>query len=141
MIRYTSMPVTLWPADPDAPAVPITARLHYDAADPYAVRLAFPGPSGTGGDGITWEFSRALLFDGMDAPAGECDIRIEPADAGDWVTITLHPLVEGAGLALHAPRETLTLFLARTFEAVPMGAEASRIDWDAELAEVLRGAA
>ncbi|MFI7632448.1 SsgA family sporulation/cell division regulator [Microbispora rosea] len=141
MIRHTSMPVTMWPAAPDAPAVPITARLHYNAHDPYAVLLAFPGPSGTCKDGITWQFARTLLFDGMDKPAGECDIRIEPAEAEDWVTFTLHPLVEGAGLALHAPREVVAKFLARTFEAVPMGGEASRIDWNAELAEVLRGAA
>ncbi|TLP66526.1 SsgA family sporulation/cell division regulator [Microbispora triticiradicis] len=141
MIRYTSTPVTMWPGDLDAPAVPITARLHYDASDPYAVLLAFPGPSGTCTDGISWMFARALLFDGMDKPSGDCDIRIEPAEDEDWITFILHPLVEGAGLALHAPRETLARFLARTFEAVPMGGEASRIDWAAELAAVLGGAA
>jgi hypothetical protein len=138
--RYVSAPVMFWPGDPDALAVPITARFYYDAADPFAVRMVFPGLSGTGEDGITWEFSRALLVDGIDEPTGEGEVRIAPAEATDWVTITLLP-EPGTGLALHAPRETIARFLAGTFALVPMGREAARIDWNAELDAVLGGAA
>lgn len=136
MTRYVTEPVELWPATPDAVALPISARLDYDAADPFAVRLAFPSPGGT--DGITWVLSRALLLDGIDKPTGCGDVHIAPADAEDWATITLYPERDDQ-LALHAPRETIARFLARTFAAVPMGREAAGIDWDTELAALLTG--
>lgn len=56
----------------------LPATLQYDRRDPFAVRMAFPAPATLEGTEVAWEFSRELLSEGMDAPAGVGDVRIRP---------------------------------------------------------------
>ncbi|MEV6739371.1 SsgA family sporulation/cell division regulator [Streptomyces sp. NPDC051104] len=60
--------VTDSPETPDA--VPVVLRYDPDA-DPRSVRIGLPGPH-------EWAFSRDLLEQGLNAPAGTGEVRIWP---------------------------------------------------------------
>uniref|UniRef100_UPI003F491C8A SsgA family sporulation/cell division regulator n=1 Tax=Sphaerisporangium sp. CA-236357 TaxID=3240030 RepID=UPI003F491C8A len=136
--------VTLWQPAPSM--FTHAATLVYDPADPYAVALEFTSPSGRPDGGHVWGFARELLVDAVELGAvvgqGEVHLAPEAALTADvqWLTITLCPGQPGA-LELLLQQRSAQLFLADTYAAVPVGTEACRIDWDAELAQVLGGAA
>lgn len=134
--------VTLW--EPWPSTWTYRATLAYDPADPYAVTLRFPSPSGRT-DGIAYTFARELLVDAVELgqDAGHSDIRIYPSDG--WVMVDLYPTDLYADGDREFPpllmrHESAALFLSLTYAAVPVGTEAARINWDAELAGVLGGA-
>ncbi|WP_324277478.1 SsgA family sporulation/cell division regulator [Blastococcus brunescens] len=82
---YTS-PITLQLVGPQS-WTEVPALLCYDAADPFAVRIAFGDVGDENGvvdlddGGIAWLLSRELLQAGLDAPAGDGDVRLWPAHA------------------------------------------------------------
>ncbi|MEV0010508.1 SsgA family sporulation/cell division regulator [Streptomyces sp. NPDC051840] len=116
----------------------LPATLHYDRGDPFAVRMAFPGPATLEGTEVSWEFSRELLTTGMDTPAGIGDVRVRPFGY-DRTVLEFHAL-EGIAM-VHVRTAELRRFLARAQELVPVGDESSFLDLDDDLTDLLGGAA
>ncbi|MEV7185010.1 SsgA family sporulation/cell division regulator [Kitasatospora sp. NPDC093102] len=56
-------------------SVDIPVRFGYRSDDPLAVALEFLGPAAEAG---TWQFSRDLLWEGLQKPAGLGNVRIWP---------------------------------------------------------------
>lgn len=118
---------------PDAPVVPVKVDLTYHSRDPYAVQASFRTGNGTA---VDWVFARDLLQDGLHAPAGTGDVRVQP--------MPLNPhrvLLELSSPSGHAVFTTcakaLGDFLHRTFVAVPRDTEYSWIDFDVALSDLL----
>lgn len=121
-----SFSVTL--PDSPYPRVAVEAALHYESADPYAVRLAFP-PLGECPP-VGWVFGRDLLNEGRHAPAGVGDVTVSPGPTGE-VLITLRG---GTGRAVvSVPGEAVTGFLLDSFALVPAGRECEHLDLDGML--------
>src|SRR4051794_5031998 len=87
--RWTSgysSPITLQLVGPQS-WTEVPALLCYEAADPFAVRIAFGDVGDENGvvdledGGIAWLLSRELLQSGLEAPAGDGDVRLWPAPA------------------------------------------------------------
>ena len=122
---------------PGATSLPIRAGLSYDAADPYAVSVAFHTGALTSSDTVEWTFARQLLTDGVTARAGEGDVRVWPTTADGEAVICLS-LSSPSGEALfEVPVPELVEFLTMTYAAVPTDAESEHVDVDAELALLL----
>ncbi|MET9380065.1 SsgA family sporulation/cell division regulator [Streptomyces sp. NPDC002928] len=93
--------------DPDA--VPVILRYDPDA-DPRAVRIDLPGPH-------EWTFSRALLEQGLRAPAGTGDVRVWPLGRVQAV-VEFHS-AQGVSV-VQFDSKTLARFLRRTYTATPV---------------------
>ena len=119
---------------PGSASVRVPARLCYDVADPYAVRVAFQAAPDRV---VEWTFARQLLTDGVSAPAGEGDVRVWPAHLAATQTVCLS-LTSPSGQALfEASLATIVEFLTASYVAVPTGCESDYIDLDHELALLL----
>lgn len=126
---------------PGASSLPVRAALSYDAADPYAVTVAFhTGVNGTG-DVVQWTFARQLLTDGVSAPVGQGDVQVwpsAPVSNGNPDGIVCLSLSSPSGKALfEVPVAELVEFLTMTYAAVPTGSESEHVDVEAELAVLL----
>ena len=121
---------------PGSPSLPVAAGVRYDAADPYALRVAFrTGSEGT--EVVEWTFARQLMTDGVTRPVGEGDVQVWPAVEGGPAVVNL-ALSSPSGRALfEVPLTELVEFLTRTYSAVPTGSEGDFVDVDAELALLL----
>jgi hypothetical protein len=119
---------------PEHGAVPLVASLHYSAADPYAIRMAFH----VGGDDpVEWIFARELLTAGMEAHAGEGDVRVWPSLDQDRDLLNLALSSPFGDAHFEAPRSATAAFLSRTFEMIAAGAESEFLDVDDELDDLL----
>ncbi|NED84163.1 SsgA family sporulation/cell division regulator [Streptomyces sp. SID11233] len=114
----------------------LPAILSYDRTDPFAIRMAFPAPATLEGTEVSWEFSRELLAEGMDIPAGMGDVRIRPFGY-DRTVLEFHA-PEGIAM-VHVRTADLRRFLRRTQQLVPDGAEHRFLDVDRSLTELLDG--
>jgi hypothetical protein len=114
------------------PTLPVSTRLSYDPADPYAVRMTFR----TGEGSVAWTFARDLLFEGLRRPIGDGDVHLEP-DA-DAVRLILSAPSGQAEFALDS--FDLAVFLEETTNAVPRGQESRGIDLDSALLRLLEDA-
>ncbi|MFJ9443174.1 SsgA family sporulation/cell division regulator [Kitasatospora sp. NPDC101235] len=113
-------------------SVDIPVRFGYRSDDPLAVALEFLGPAAEAG---TWRFSRDLLWEGLQRPAGLGDVRI-------WPPCTCHGRpslrimlrnrddVTLIDLPSHQVRRWLR---HKAFTLVPQGSEDTLINWTAEL--------
>ncbi|MFF0292616.1 SsgA family sporulation/cell division regulator [Kitasatospora sp. NPDC004614] len=111
-------------------AVPV--RLGYCADDPYAVALEFLGQASEAG---VWQFSRDLLWEGLQKPTGLGDVRVWPPCPCHGRT-ELRIMLQGddGSVLLDLPARQIRRWLRRdTFSLVPPGTEGTRIDWDTEL--------
>ncbi len=138
-----SCPVTLQLVGPQS-WTEVPALLCYDASDPFAVRIAFGDVGDENGvvdpddAGVAWLLSRELLQAGLDAPAGEGDVRLWPARATTDV-LFLH-LRAPSGEALFELSATVVgEFLRETERLVPVGEESGRLQVDDELTALLQG--
>ncbi|RBY85647.1 SsgA family sporulation/cell division regulator [Blastococcus sp. TF02A-30] len=117
----------------------VPALLCYEISDPYAVRIAF-GDLGeddaAADDGIAWLVSRELLRAGLDAPAGEGDVRIWPAHAAADV-LFLHLRAPSGEALFELSRATVAGFLRQTEAMVPSGTESDLLALDDELHALL----
>ncbi|WP_235613892.1 SsgA family sporulation/cell division regulator [Streptomyces olivochromogenes] len=116
-------------------SVPIPAALQYDADDPYAVHAVFHtlNQSGT----VEWFLSRDMLAQALSEHTGRGDVRMWPtSDSGRDVVRMVLSSPAGSAL-LEFPAQGMESFLRETWSAVPPGAESSRFDLDAELAQLL----
>jgi hypothetical protein len=124
---------------PQQTIVPLVASLYYSSDDPYAIRIAFH----VGLDEpVEWIFSRDLLTAGSTAREGQGDVTVWPSEGASGVGQVLNiELSSPFGQAhFEAAADEVADFLARTYQAVPAGAEASHVDVDAELTALLREA-
>jgi hypothetical protein len=135
-----SSPVTLQLVGPSS-WTEVPAQLCYDAADPYAVRIAFgdavdddvPTDSDAA---ITWLLSRELLQTGLDRPAGDGDVRLWPARISSDV-LYLHLRAPSGEALFELSRASVAAFLRQTEALVPLGEETARLALDDELAALL----
>ncbi|MEU3370689.1 SsgA family sporulation/cell division regulator [Streptomyces sp. NPDC006711] len=112
----------------------IPVELTYEAADPYAVRMTFHLP---GDAPVTWTFGRELLLDGINEPAGDGDVRIEPSEPDELCDVHIK-LQVGADRALfRAGVAPLVAFLDRTDKLVPLGQEWALGEFDGHLEDAL----
>ncbi|NGO68310.1 SsgA family sporulation/cell division regulator [Streptomyces boncukensis] len=113
---------------------PLAATLHYDPADPLAVRILFPSDISLDGGDVAWTFSRDLLDAGLRGPAGEGDVHVWPCGLEQTV-IELHA---GEGVAVLEFRSAdLWGFLRCAYDAVPVGREDAHLDLEEALAALL----
>jgi hypothetical protein len=132
-----SSPITLQLVGPQA-WTEVPALLCYDAADPFAVRIAF-GDVGDGNGvvepdegGIAWLLSRELLQAGLEAPTGEGDVRLWPAHGATDV-LFLHLRAPSGEALFELSRATVAAFLRQSEALVPSGSESQLLDLDDEL--------
>ncbi|MEU9996917.1 SsgA family sporulation/cell division regulator [Streptomyces sp. NPDC050848] len=114
----------------------VPATLRYDREDPYAVSMAFPPPATLEGVEVSWAFSRELLAQGVDGPAGLGDVRVRPYGY-DRTVVEFHA-PEGVAV-VHVLTSELRHFLRRSQHLVPTGREHQYLDWDEDLAHLLDG--
>jgi hypothetical protein len=136
-----SSPITLQLVGPQS-WTEVPALLCYDAADPFAVRIAF-GDVGVDAAavhadeaGISWLLSRELLRAGLERPVGDGDVRLWPAHAPADL-LYLHLRAPSGEALFELSRATVAAFLRQTEALVPMGSEVSQLDLDQELAALL----
>jgi hypothetical protein len=90
----------------DRDAVPVVLR--YDPeSDPRAVRIGLPGPH-------EWTFDRALLEQGLRAPAGSGEVRVWPCGRVQAV-VEFHS--EQGVSVVQFETKTIMRFLRRTYTA------------------------
>ena len=114
--------------------LPVSVRLTWRPADPYAVELVFD----TGRDDtaeVRWLVSRELLDEGLYHPAGWGDVWIGPHEDTALTVIELSSL-DGVAL-FEFDTDDLSDFLLDTYDEVPPGAESLVIDLDAEIARLI----
>ena len=124
---------------PQQTIVPLVASLYYSGDDPYAIRIAFH----VGLDEpVEWIFARDLLAAGVNAREGNGDVTVWPSKGASGAGQVLNlELSSPFGQAhFESAADEIADFLARTYEAVPAGAETSHVDVDAELNALLRQA-
>ncbi|GHJ41831.1 SsgA family sporulation/cell division regulator [Streptomyces sp. TS71-3] len=119
-----------------APRMPtVSATLHYDRSDPFAVRMTFPAAATLEGVEVCWTFARELLDDGMEDASGEGDVHIRPYGY-DRTVLEFHA-PEGTAL-VHVRSHELRRFLRRTHTLVPAGEEGQHLDLDQDLDQLMR---
>ena len=114
----------------------LDAELRYDPADPFAVSLAIGVDCG---EPVVWTFARELLSAGVNSPAGEGDITVEPDVTEGFgserqLRITL---ATDCMATMLASTDRVVEFLVETYSVVATGAELDRVDFDAEIAALL----
>ncbi|MEV0826388.1 SsgA family sporulation/cell division regulator [Nonomuraea rubra] len=128
--------LTLWNAAAHGDQ-PHAATIIYRRDNPFAVEIILPlhDPDTVTNDrlcvhpgnrddeiAVLIPFSRALLIDGMEEPAGEGDVRVEPhiVDSG-YIALTL-PLTR-EGTEFYTERGPLEAFADETLRMLPLGDE------------------
>ncbi|WP_225833621.1 SsgA family sporulation/cell division regulator [Streptomyces sp. NK08204] len=104
----------------DDQEIPVSATLRYTTGDPLAVFVDFPAEAALAGEDVTWTFARALLDQGLRAPAGHGDVQIWPH--GRTRTVLEFHSPHGVAV-LQFPSAALRRFLLRTYTAVAAGQE------------------
>ena len=117
---------------------PVVTRWTYSASDPYAVTL---GVRGRRDRFVEWLVARDLVIESLTGPAGCGDVRMSPqrVDGYDIVEIEIRP-TDGRAV-LEVDRDLLQQFVDAAVALVPVGAEASRMDLDAEIRGIMRSCA
>ncbi|MEV5123181.1 SsgA family sporulation/cell division regulator [Streptomyces decoyicus] len=115
----------------------VPAVLHYQPADPLAVRMFFPPEISLDGSAVDWAFARELLDEGLRAPAGRGDVRVRPS--GPDRTVMEFHAEEGIAM-VQLKTADVRLFLARSYEAVPAGTELAHLGMERGLAELFGAA-
>ena len=114
-------------------AAPVVTRWTYVTDDPFAVTLEIQT---RGNRYVDWVLARELLVAGLRAPVGIGDVRVRPAQLGDWdVTLVEIRSLDGHAV-LEVDRELLRQFVEATVELVPLGHESTAVDMDAEIEKI-----
>jgi Streptomyces sporulation and cell division protein, SsgA len=119
---------------PEGDRIPLPVVLHYDTADPYAVRATFCNGAD---DGVSWVFARELLTFGVLHSDGEGDVRVWPSwIAGSDVMFIALARPNGEAL-LQAPSRGLVDFLTCSYSLCPQGQESEHLDVDGTIEALL----
>jgi hypothetical protein len=115
----------------------VPTRFHYDAAEPYAVRLAFHVGEA---DEAEWVFARDLLHGGLSGPSGQGDIKVWPCRCPDHGAALRLALASPYGSALlEADAAGVEQWLERCRALVPPGDEVGGFPSDEDLARFAAG--
>lgn len=93
------------PGDEDAP---VAAELVYRPRDPLAVDMVLRGPDGVE---VGWTFAWDLLARGLQAPAGEGDVRVRPLHAA--ASLIEVALATSFGVRMQFPARAVGDFVRR----------------------------
>jgi hypothetical protein len=85
---------------------------------------------------IDWLLSRDLLIEGLDAPAGIGDVRLTPFVDGEFDVLEVRIGDDEGFASLEFDRDLIERFLEATFDIVPIGAETTMIDVEAEIEKI-----
>jgi Streptomyces sporulation and cell division protein, SsgA len=119
---------------PEDDSVSCPVVLHYDIADPYAVRATFD----TGeGDGVSWVFARELLTLGVHRPAGDGDVHVWPSRASGSEIVFIGLASPNGEALLQASIAELVDFLGRSYSLCPQGKEGEHLDVDGAIEALL----
>ncbi|KOV76828.1 SsgD protein [Streptomyces sp. NRRL WC-3618] len=100
--------------------LPLVVTLRYESADPLAVHIVFPAEVSADDTSVTWTFSRLLLEEGLEHPAGIGEVHLWPCGP----THTVVELHSPNGLAVVRFRTgQLQRFLHRSYGVVAPGME------------------
>ncbi|MGW2047737.1 SsgA family sporulation/cell division regulator [Streptomyces sp. NPDC001858] len=101
----------------------------YASSDPYAVSMTFHVCAELS---VEWVFARDLLLAGRHRLAGDGDVQVWPArrTAVSEVCIGLRPGAEAEPVVLATSARALDVFLRRTLDQVPTGAETEHMHLD-----------
>jgi hypothetical protein len=117
---------------------PIVTRWTWSAADPFAVTL---GVRGRRGRWVEWLVARDLVIESLTGPAGCGDIRMSPQHVQGYDIVEIEIRSTDGRAVLEVDRDLLRQFVDATLAVIPVGAEASRMDLDAEILKITRSCA
>jgi hypothetical protein len=117
---------------------PVVTRWSYSAYDPFAVSVAVRARHDRW---VEWLVGRELVVAGLDAPAGEGDVRMRPLSVQGYDIVEIEISSHDGRAVLEVDRALLRTFVASTLEVVALGAEADRMDLDGEIARITRSCA
>jgi hypothetical protein len=86
---------------------------------------------------VIWTFARELLQGGVNAPTGEGDITIEPAETSAGSRALRITLATDCLATMLVSTDRVIEFLVETYALVPSGCELDHVDLDAEIAALL----
>lgn len=119
-------------------AAPVVTRWTYCIDDPFAVTIEIQT---RGNRFVDWVLARDLVVAGLSTPAGIGDVRVRPANMGEW-EVTLVEICSPDGHAvLEVDRDLLRQFVQATIDRVPLGSEGMAVDIDAEIEKLTRSCA
>lgn len=117
---------------------PVVTRWSYSAYDPFAVSLAVRTRHDRW---VEWLIGRELVVEGLDAPAGEGDVRMGPRTVQGYDVVEIEIRSHDGRAVLEVDRDLLRHFVAATLDVVALGAEVDRMDLDGEIARITRSCA
>jgi hypothetical protein len=109
---------------------PVVTRWTYSAADPFAVTL---GVRGRRDRLVEWLVARDLVIEALARPAGCGDVRMSPQHVQGYDIVEIEIRSTDGRAVLEVDRDLLQQFVEASVALVPVGAEASRMDLDAEI--------
>ena len=118
--------------------MPLLTRWSYQQDDPFAVMMSISRPSGRW---IEWLMARDLVVEGLTGPAGVGDVRLTPFSDEEFEVLEVKIGDDEGFASLEFDRHLMERFLAATYEVVPLGAESTVIDVEAEIEKITNSCA
>nr|ASV47048.1 hypothetical protein [uncultured bacterium] len=119
-------------------SAPVVTRWTYTSADPFAVGLAIRiGPDRW----VEWLVARDLVVEGLEADAGEGDIRLSPQVVQGYDIVEIEIRSTDGRAVLEVDRDLLRHFVATTIDLVAPGHESASSALEEELARITAGSA
>lgn len=119
-------------------AAPVVTRWTYCTEDPFAVTIEIQT---RGNRFVDWVLARDLLITGLSTPAGIGDVRVSPANMGEWEVALVEIRSPDGHAVLEVDRELLRQFVQATIDVIPLGSEGMAFDIDAEIEKITRSCA
>ena len=119
-------------------AAPVVTRWTYSTDDPFAVTIEIQT---RGNRFVDWVLARDLLITGLSTPAGIGDVRVRPANMGEWEVVLVEICSPDGHAVLEVDRELLRQFVQATIDVIPLGSEGMAFDIDAEIEKITRSCA
>lgn len=112
---------------------PLLTRWSYRSDDPFAVMMSIARPSGRW---IDWLMARDLIIEGLDQPAGIGDVQLTPFSDGEFDVLEVKIGDDEGFASLEFDRDMVERFLDASYDIVPVGAESTVIDVEAEIEKI-----
>ena len=109
---------------------PVVTRWSYSAADPFAVTL---GVRGRRNRFVEWLVARDLVIESLTGPAGCGDVRMSSQHVDGYDIVEIEIRSTDGRAVLEVDRDLLQQFVDASLALVPVGAEGSRMNLDAEI--------
>lgn len=116
---------------------PVVTRWGYTTADPFTVTLSVRARQDRW---VDWLVGRDLVAAGLDADAGEGDIRFSPQVVQGYAIVEIELRSTDGRAVLEVDRDLLRHFVDTTLDLVAPGDEPLLVDLDEEIARLTRSA-